>query len=120
MLASGSVQEAGDLDGVLALIRDGGEIDTLIGRVQRDGYTENIHTGDDVDDRDQYSVRGSLRWAPDDETTVDLMAEYTAGDIAFKLNVTNATDELYADSLYRGFYAPGAARAAQLTLKTTF
>ncbi|MBK8993629.1 MAG: TonB-dependent receptor [Gammaproteobacteria bacterium] len=48
--------------------------------LQRDGYTENIHTGDDVDDRDQYSVRGSLRWAPDDETTVDLMASYFEED----------------------------------------
>ena len=33
-----------------------------------------------MDDRDQYSVRGSLRWAPDDETTVDLMASYFEED----------------------------------------
>lgn len=33
-----------------------------------------------MDDRDQYSVRGSLRWAPTDETTVDLMASYFEED----------------------------------------
>ena len=48
------------------------------------------------------------------------MVEYTISETTtLKLNVTNLTDELYADSLYRGFYAPGAARTVQLTLKTT-
>jgi catecholate siderophore receptor len=37
-----------------------------------------------------------------------------------KLNVNNLADKLYADTLYRGFYAPGAARTVQLTLKTSF
>ena len=37
-----------------------------------------------------------------------------------KLNVTNLTDELYADALYRGFYAPGAARQVQLSYKVLF
>lgn len=56
-----------------------------------------------------------------DFATLDLMAEYQiSAKTSLKLNVTNATDELYADSLYTGFYAPGAPRAAQLTLKTTF
>ena len=49
------------------------------------------------------------------------MVEYTVNDkTSLKLNVTNLTNKLYADTLYRGFYAPGAARAAQLTLKTRF
>ena len=34
-----------------------------------------------------------------------------------RFNVANLTDKLYADALYRGFYAPGAPRRAQLTLK---
>jgi catecholate siderophore receptor len=34
--------------------------------------------------------------------------------------VTNLTDELYADSLYRGFYAPGQARKVQFNLKHQF
>lgn len=40
----------------------------------RDGYTENLHTGNNIDGRDQYSVRGSLRWQPTTSTTVDFMA----------------------------------------------
>ncbi|TBO30291.1 TonB-dependent siderophore receptor [Aquabacterium lacunae] len=54
-------------------------------------------------------------------TTLDLMAEYTISErYSVKLNVKNATNELYADSLYGGFYAPGAARSAELTLKARF
>ena len=49
------------------------------------------------------------------------MAEYKIGpSTSVKLNVTNVTDELYADSLYRGFYAPGAARSVQVSLKSSF
>jgi len=52
---------------------------------------------------------------------VDAMVEYTVNDkTSLKLNVTNLTNKLYADTLYRGFYAPGAARSAQLTVKTRF
>ena len=54
-------------------------------------------------------------------TTVDAMAEYTLdASQSFKLNLTNLTDELYADTLYRGFYAPGAARQVQLSYKVLF
>lgn len=54
-------------------------------------------------------------------TTLDAMAEYVASDqLTVKLNITNLTDKLYADSLYRGFYAPGAARRVELSLKTLF
>ncbi len=52
--------------------------------------------------------------------TGDLMAEYTAGDVAVKLNVTNVTDKLYADQLYRGHYVPGKARTVQLTTSVKF
>ena len=54
-------------------------------------------------------------------TTVDAMAEYVLSDAALlKLNITNLTDKLYADSLYRGFYMPGAPRRIELSLKTLF
>ena len=43
---------------------------------QRDGYTTNIFTGNDIDGRDMYAVRGSLRFQPSDRTTIDLMASY--------------------------------------------
>ena len=54
-------------------------------------------------------------------TTVDAMAEYVVSDATLlKLNLTNLTDKLYADSLYRGFYMPGAPRRIELSLKTLF
>jgi catecholate siderophore receptor len=54
-------------------------------------------------------------------TTVDAMAEVTVSDATLlKLNITNLTDKLYADSLYRGFYMPGAPRRIELSLKTLF
>jgi catecholate siderophore receptor len=54
-------------------------------------------------------------------TTLDLMAEYAVSrDLLLKLNVTNATDKLYADALYRGHYVPGAPRTIQLTASYKF
>ena len=53
--------------------------------------------------------------------TADLMAEYAwARDLQFKLNVTNVTNKLYADYLYRGHYVPGAPRTVQLTASYKF
>lgn len=43
---------------------------------KRDGYTENLFTGNDVDDRDSYALRGALRWLPGDATTVDFMVSW--------------------------------------------
>ncbi|MBP6700953.1 MAG: TonB-dependent receptor, partial [Halioglobus sp.] len=59
--------------------------DTLAARfagisLQRDGYTENLATGNDIDDRDQWSLRGSLRWLPSDATSVDFMGSYMDED----------------------------------------
>lgn len=48
--------------------------------LQRDGYTRNLATGNDIDDRDQWSLRGSLRWLPGDATTVDFMGSYMDED----------------------------------------
>jgi len=41
--------------------------------VDRDGYTDNLFTGNDIDDREQWSVRGSLRFELGDATTLDLI-----------------------------------------------
>jgi iron complex outermembrane receptor protein len=48
--------------------------------LERDGYTKNIYTGNDVDGRDQYSLRGSLVWEASDNTTIDLMVSYFEED----------------------------------------
>lgn len=53
--------------------------------------------------------------------TFDAMAEYAVNEkVSLKLNVTNLTDKLYADSLYRGFYVPGAPRRVELSVKALF
>ena len=44
--------------------------------LNRDGYTENLFNGEDLDGRDLYGIRGSLRWEPSDSTTLDLMGYY--------------------------------------------
>ena len=53
--------------------------------------------------------------------TADAMVEYSIDDkTSVKLNISNLGDKLYADTLYRGFYGPGAPRSVQLMLKTRF
>ena len=52
--------------------------------------------------------------------TADAMAEYDAGPVSVKLNITNLTDEHYADQLYRGHYVPGKPRTVQLTTALKF
>ncbi len=44
--------------------------------IQRDGYTTNVFDGSDIDDRDIYAMRGSVRFVPTDNTTVDFTASY--------------------------------------------
>ncbi|MBA4751912.1 MAG: TonB-dependent receptor [Sphingopyxis sp.] len=55
--------------------------DTMAFRVagiylNRDGYTKNSFLDTRIDDRDLYSVRGSFRWEPSPDTTIDLLASY--------------------------------------------
>lgn len=53
--------------------------DTMAARLagvwlERDGYTDNNFTGNDIDDRSQYSIRASFRFEPSDNTVIDLIA----------------------------------------------
>lgn len=53
--------------------------------------------------------------------TGDLMTEFEASDVAtFKLNITNVTDEHYADMVYRGHYIPGKPRTVQVNMTLKF
>lgn len=47
---------------------------------KRDGYTKNLFDGGRIDGRDSYAVRGSLRWQPGDDTTIDLIGQYFRED----------------------------------------
>lgn len=83
--------------------------------------TPQLRVGGGLNYRDEQHPEGSRNTMADSFVTADLMAEYTFSERwSLKLNVTNVTDKLYADSLYRGFYAPGAPRAVQLTAKAMF
>ena len=46
----------------------------------RDGYTENVATGNDVDGRDEWSLRWSTLWAPTDTMQFTLMAQHSEED----------------------------------------
>jgi len=59
--------------------------DKVMGRIagrfdKRDGYGKNLFTGNPVDDRDAYAVRGSLRFRPADTLVIDLVTDYFAED----------------------------------------
>lgn len=48
--------------------------------LKRDGYTENLFDGQDHDNREMFALRGSLRWEPTEDTTIDLMGYYFRED----------------------------------------
>ena len=71
--------------------------------------------------RSSQSPEGSRAVKAAGFVTFDAMAEYSFTEMTtLRLNVTNLTDKLYADTLYRGFYGPGQPRRVQLTLKHLF
>ena len=77
--------------------------------------------GAGLNHRSEQSPEGARHITAPAFTTVDAMAEYVVSDAALlRLNITNLTDKLYADSLYRGFYMPGAPRRVEFSLKTLF
>lgn len=45
--------------------------------VKHSGFTKNIFNNSHIDDRDQYSVRSSVRWQPNQNTTVDFVASFS-------------------------------------------
>ena len=60
-------------------------------------------------------------WEAPGFMTADLMAEYALdANLTLKLNVSNIANKLYADTLYRGHYIPGAGRLVQATLTARF
>jgi catecholate siderophore receptor len=83
--------------------------------------TPFVRLGGGVNYRGEQNPEGQRTLVAASFVTLDAMVEYSVNDsTTLKFNITNLTDKLYADSLYRGFYAPGAARSIQLSLKTLF
>ena len=48
--------------------------------LKRDGYTTNVFNNTRIDGRDLYAIRGSIRWEPTPDTTIDAMAYYFRED----------------------------------------
>ena len=48
--------------------------------LNRDGFTDNLFDNSDIDGRDMYAIRGSLRFEPTASTTIDLMGFYFRED----------------------------------------
>lgn len=60
-------------------------------------------------------------WEAPGYVTADLMAEYTINQLfSVKANLSNISNKLYADSLYRGHYVPGPGRNLQVALTAKF
>jgi catecholate siderophore receptor len=60
-------------------------------------------------------------WEAPSFVTADLMAEYTINQqFTVKANLSNVTNKLYGESLYRGHYIPGAGRLLQVALTAKF
>lgn len=48
--------------------------------LSRDGYVDNLTTGNDIDDRNLYSLRGTFAWEPTDRLSLELMVEHFKED----------------------------------------
>lgn len=48
--------------------------------LRRDGLTTNLFNNTKIDGRDQFDIRGSLRWQPSADTTVDIVAHWFKED----------------------------------------
>lgn len=77
------------------------------------GLGANYRSSQNPEGQRSYRARGFV--------TFDAMAEYSFSELySLRLNVTNLANKLYADTLYRGFYQPGAPRRVELTFKALF
>jgi len=44
--------------------------------LDRDGYTDNLYTGNGIDDRHQWSARAGFRLTPSENTDINLTLNY--------------------------------------------
>ena len=78
---------AGDLDsGEIGVIGNGILVDDVLaarvayGYRKRDGFYENLETGDAYDNRNRHNVRMQLLWTPNDEVEVRIIGDRTERD----------------------------------------
>lgn len=84
-------------------------------------FTPTFRAGGGVNFRGSQTPNRNPGWDVKSWVTADLMAEYIVSKmITVKANLTNVTNELYADQLYSGHYIPGAGRMLQVTGSVKF
>lgn len=79
--------------------------------------TPRLRVGGGLNARSAQTPNRNPGWQAPGWVTGDLMAEYAVlqDQLTLKLNVSNVSDKLYADSLYTGHYIPGTGRLVMLT-----
>ncbi len=79
---NGGSESYGNLNGAINIpLVDGVAAARLSGGfTQRDGYVDNIATGEELNDRDRYSLRGQLLFLPTDTVEVRVIADYSEID----------------------------------------
>lgn len=83
--------------------------------------TPELRVGGGLNFRSSQTPNRNPGWEVPGYVTGDLMAEYTINQrYTIKANLTNATNKLYADSVYSGHYIPGAGRLFQITASMKF
>ncbi|HCX82172.1 MAG: TonB-dependent receptor [Curvibacter sp. RIFCSPHIGHO2_12_FULL_63_18] len=84
-------------------------------------FTPELRMGAGVNFRSEQSPATNPGFMAPGYATLDLMGEYKFSErYVLKVNVTNALDKLYADSLYTGHYTPGSGRNIQATMNIKF
>jgi iron complex outermembrane recepter protein len=87
--------------------------------LKRDGYTKNIGTGGDIDGRDQYSLRASLRINVDPDTRVDMMFNHSKENSSRSREnkrLCRATPVLGCSPVALGFDSPDTSGVLMQTL----
>jgi catecholate siderophore receptor len=82
--------------------------------------SQKFRIGAGINTRSSDAPQGITSFKAPSYVTGDLMAEYAWDGIALKANLSNVTDKLYADGLYRGHYIPGKPRTLQVTATYQF
>ncbi len=81
---------------------------------QRDGYVEDILTGDEYTDEDRATAYGQLRWLASEAVTVDLNANYSETDQMARAQRCNTVDGAlgWQSILFSGLIQPTFGQSA--------
>jgi catecholate siderophore receptor len=84
-------------------------------------FTPELRLGTGINFRSEQAAATNPGFMAPAFATLDLMGEYQFSErYVLKVNVTNALNKLYADSLYTNFYVPGSGRNIQATMNIKF